>query len=313
MALEKNTALNVREALLRGQSFGSESLAPQLDLSKSALHGYQPQFGNYISNTGHRPSPIIPFLLEAPRGFAHLPNPDKARAALKQLMTTQAKSITGLRSGYNVEASDRQISHAGHMHSDPTKVTEEMSVVNYTWDERLGKPIQTFWMHFIRNLIADPVTTQPGIMTLGFGGTPTDMAADMYSFTMLFVEPDPLKRFVVEAWLVNGMWPTTSGVLESQYDPTAGADVPEIAIEFKGTPVSTFGVRQLAQAKLDKVNWINAGHQHQPAWLTAASADVTSADGGWTKGVAAAQASGKPIGAGPAGDGGGGNPQSSFE
>ena len=291
--------LSVREALMRGQSYGTESTAPQLDLSKSALHGYQPQFGNYISNTGHRPSPIIPFLLEAPRGFAFLPSPIKARSVLNQLMTTQAKSITGLRSGYNVEASDRQVSHAGHMHSDPTKVTEEMSVVNYTWDERLGKPIQTFWMHFIRNLIADPVTTQPGIMTLGYG-TPTDMAADMYSFTMLYVEPDPLKRFVVEAWLVNGMWPTTSGVLESQYDPSAGADVPEIAIEFKGTPVSTFGIRQLAQAKLNEINWLNAGHQHQPAWVTGPTADVESAEGGWLKGVAAAGERGTPL----AGEGG---------
>lgn len=276
--------LNIRDALLRGQSHGVESMAPQIDLTKSALHGYHPSFGNYIANTGHRPGQVLPFLLESPRGFNFLPNPDKARSVLKNLMEVQPKSITGLRTGYNVEASDRQITHAGHMHSDPTKVTEEISVVNYAWDERAGKPVQTFWMHFIRNLIADPVTTQPGIMNLGFG-VPTDLMADMYSFTMLFIEPDPLKRFVVEAWLINGMWPTTSGVLESQFDPTAGADVPEISIEFKGTPVSTYAIRQLAQAKLDEMNWLNAGHQHQPAWVTGPTADVARAEGGWKEGV----------------------------
>lgn len=268
---------------MRGMSYSNENMSPQMDLSKGMLHGHNPEFGNYVSNTGHRPSPIIPFLWEAPRGFDFLPNPEKARAVLKQLMETQAKNITGLRTGYNVEASDRQVTHAGHMHSDPTKVTEEMSVVNYVWDERLYKPIQTFWMHYIRNLIADPVTTQPGIMNLGYG-QPTDSLADMHSFTMLFVEPDPLKRYVVEAWLINGMWPTTSGVLESQYDPTAGADTPEIAIEFKGTPVSSYAIRQLAQTKLDEINWLNSGHQHQPAWITAPSSDVKAAPGGWLEG-----------------------------
>ena len=154
-------SLKIRDALMRGMSYSNENMSPQMDLSKGMLHGHNPEFGNYVSNTGHRPSPIIPFLWEAPRGFDFLPNPEKARSVLKQLMETQAKNITGLRTGYNVEASDRQVTHAGHMHSDPTKVTEEMSVVNYVWDERLYKPIQTFWMHYIRNLIADPVTTQP--------------------------------------------------------------------------------------------------------------------------------------------------------
>ena len=274
---------NIRHRMIRrtevnGTDYGINAphrdTRPSLDQSVGMLHGYQPNYGSYVSNTGYTPRNIIPILLEAPRGFAFLPDSSKAVATLKNLMESQAKTISGLRTGYEVSFSERQVSSAGHMMSDPSNVTEAISQVSYTWDERYGKAIQAFWKHYVRNLIADPTTNQPGVMNIWQGAVggngviqhePTEQLADFFSFTMLFIEPDPLRRYVFDAWLINNMIPHGTGIHESGYDVAADFAVPEVSIEFTGMPVQNMGVTQLAQDILTQINYIDAGPLHQGA------------------------------------------------
>lgn len=278
MARLKNTILG-NVAFTRGH--GGNNPTVDLSLQKAGQYGYQPNFEAYVSNTGYTPKNIIAILMEAPRGFRYLPDQNKWIATLKALMETQSKSITGLRRGVTVEHTDRQVGGAGHMQSDPTNVTEEQSVPTHLWDERYGAAINTFWQQFIRLFIMDPVTKQPGIMNLADVEQPTDALADMYSFTTLYIEPDPLRRSVVWAWLGTNMQPTSSGVLESQFDQTTGQPVPEISVEFKGMYVSNAGVRQLAQTILDGINYVNAGPMQRPAFVDAINAEVKDSENGY--------------------------------
>lgn len=283
----------LKETLIQNMSYaqGREGQSPQIDVSLGGQYGHAPNFGAYVSNTGYTPRNLISLLVEAPRGLRVLPNADKSIAVLKALIENQSKQITGLRTGLTVESSERAVGGAGHMQSDPTNVTEEISQPTHVWDERYGRPVHNFWQWYIRNLIAEPITKQPGIMSLVEDGV-DDQLADFFSFTTLYIEPDPLRRSVVEAWLVTNMYPTTAGVLESQMDPTAASEVPEISIEFRGMPVVSQGVRMFAQEQLDRLNWVNAGPMQRPAFVSKIEADINTGNGGYVDDVNAAAQSG---------------------
>lgn len=274
-----------------GHVRGRESLAPQVNLAVDGQYGYQPDHNTYVSNTGYVPQNIIPLLVEAPRGFSMLPDSDQLVATLKSLIETQSKNITGLSRGLTVEAGERQVGGAGHMQRDPNNVTEEQITPTHAYDERYGASISTFWSYVIRNLIADPATKQPGIMNINPDQV-DDLLADMYSFTTLYIEPDPLRRKVVHAWMVTNMFPLTSGIIESTRDLTTGQEVPELSIEFTGLPLQSRGVLEFAQARLDEINYVNAGPHQRPSFVDQIQADIKAANNGYAESIQRAAESG---------------------
>ena len=286
------TALSGDAALMDNVAYRKDTgSAGMIDMSLAgSLTDYQPDFGALVSNTAYTPRNIIPILLEAPRGYQKLTNPEKWVAVLKSLMETQSKTITCLRTGLDVEYSDRPVGGAGHMISDPVDVKEQMSTPTHVWDERYGKAIQKFWMSHIRNMIAEPVTKQPGIMNVT--NELTDMLNDVFTFTMLYIEPDPLRKYAIEAWMCTQMSPTNSGTIEVQMDPTAASTVPEISIEFKCVPINNKGVLELAQRILDEINYINAGPQNRPAFIDSVDANVAKGEKGYVENIAEAQQTG---------------------
>lgn len=276
----------LRGTLMEGvaHATGREGNAPQVDTSLGGQFGYQPSFDAYVSNTGYTPRNVIPILIEAPRGFQYLPDPQKWIATLKALIENQSKQITGLTAELTVEVSERPIGQGGHQQRDPTKVTETIPTVTHVWDERDGSPILNFWESYIRNLIEEPTTGQPGLMNLT-DEPPSDRLADMYSFTTLYIVPDPLRRFVVRSWMDTNMFPLSSGSIESQYDATAGQEVPELSVEMAGIPVRNQGVDNFAQQILDGLNYVGAGPMQRPAFVDQIQADVTASEQGYVEGL----------------------------
>ena len=244
---------------------------PIFDVQEGLLHGYQPNFNRYNSNSAYSPRNVIPFLMDAPLGFNWFPDPDFMVGTLKSLMTTQYKTISGLKNGVNATYKDRQVSNAGHMFYDMTNVTEEISKVTVTWDERYGRSINRFWEIVIRGTGMDPITKQPGVCNFDFDiDPPTTWLNNFYSFAMLFVVPDPLMRYADEAWLMIGMAPETSGSFDYGYEFGEIKDS-EISIDFVGTPIRGPGVMQLAQDKLNERVYTNAGPLNQPPPFTRAA------------------------------------------
>lgn len=283
----------LRGTTLKGVSYaaGRGDQASMLDLSMSGQYAYQPNFGAYVNNAGYPPRNLIALLVDPPRGIKYLPDRAKFVAVLKSLIETQSKTITGLRTGLTVESTDRALGTAGHMQSDLSKVTESISQPTHVWDERYGRPIHNFWQYYIRMLMAEPLTQQPGVMNLA-GDVPTDLLPDFYSFTTLYIEPDPLRRGVIEAWMVTNMMPTMTGDLESQLDMESAAGTPEVSIEFKGIPVNSPDIRRYAQEKLNELNYVNAGPMQRPAFLDSIQADISAAEKGYMEDVQAAARSG---------------------
>lgn len=283
----------LRGTLIEGLSFnqGREDQVRKTDLSLGGQYGYQANFDAYVSNTGYRPQNIIAILLEAPRGFQYLPNPEKSIAVLKALIENQSHQITGLNRGLEIESSERPLGAGGHMQQDPTNVTETQSTPTHVWHERHGAPIHSFWEWYVRNLIADPITKQPGLMNLS-DDPPDDHLADMYAFTTLYIEPDPLRRHVVEAWLSTNMYPTEVPTIESQKDATTGQDIPELSMEFASLVMRSAGVREFAQELLDNLNYVNAGPMQRPSFVEGIQPDIEAAEHGYLEDLESAAQSG---------------------
>lgn len=279
----------LRDELLQNLGYTADGKAPGIDLSKGGQFGYQAEQGAYVNNTGYVPRNIIPILIKAPRGFDLFPEKEKAVwiGALRSLIENQSKTITGLRTGLTLEWSERQFSKAGHMQQDPLDVKEVMSAPVHAWDERYGKVISRFWNSLVRLLIQDPQTNQPGIMNI-VEQAPTDHLADFYTFTVLYIEPDPLRNKVLDAWLVTNMAPSTITELESTMDVAGGKEVPEISVEFTGIPYMNDGVTAVAQEILDQINYVNAGPQQRPAFIDKIGADIKAAQSGYVEDIAAA-------------------------
>lgn len=275
----------LRGRLLNGQvhNAGRTNQTAQINVARHGPYGYQPNFEAYVSNTGYRPQNVIALLMEAPRGFQYLPQPGQSIAVLKALIENQSHQITGLQRGLEIESAERPLGAGGHMQQDPTNVTEVQSTPTHVWHERYGAPIHAFWEWYVRNLIAEPITKQPGFMNVDGSENDGDHLDDVYSFTTLYIEPDPLRRHVVEAWLSSNMYPTEVPGIESQKDVTGGQDIPEVSIEFASLVMRSAGVRSLAQEILDNLNYINAGPLQRPAFVNGPHPDIAAAENGYTE------------------------------
>ena len=267
------------DAILSGE-FTEGYSAPMVDLRLGAQQGHAPDLGAFLNNQAYVPRPLIPLLMEAPLGMDYLPDPQFRIAALKSLMETQAKSISGLNSTLTVETAEHIVGNGGEMQEEYTKVSRQRSNPSYTWQNRYGNAIGNYWDEYILMLINDPDTMRPGIAMLA-DLPPTDLLADMYSFTMLFIEPDPTGTSVVKAFLVTNMFPKNGAETTARREMGSSMETPEVQIEFTGLTQSNLGVRLLAQAMLDNIRFANSSPMYAPAFLQGISADVAAAGTGY--------------------------------
>jgi hypothetical protein len=270
----------VTNAILSSE-FTSGYTAPMLDLRYGGEQGYAPNLSEWVSNQAYIQRPLIALLIEAPLGFRFMNDPTFWIAALKNLFETNAKSITGLNSSIEVDwGSENPVSGGGEMQQDFTDVKRQRSIPVFTWVEKYGRPIQTFLYEWITNLIADPDTKVANIATLGVGNQ-IDLLADMYSATVLFIEPDPTQRKVIKAWLCTNMAPKGTGDILGRRELSSAMENQELQIEFTALTSSNLGVRAFAQTVLNSINYTNANPNMQPSFVSALQADVVAAQGGY--------------------------------
>ena len=262
------------DAILTGDF--SRGHAPMLDLQYGAQSGYAPNLTEWVSHQSYISKNLVCLLIEAPRGFQSLPEPQWWVSALKQLVEVHAKSIDGFAAGLKVDTFDNAVSGGGEMQQDPTNVTRERSNPSFVFVEKYGRPIQNFIYEWITNLIMDPDSKVPNISTLP-GVRPGDLLADMYGATMLFFEPDPTFTSVSKAWLTTNMYPLLTGDILGKRDLTAPGQEAVLTINFSGLSQSTLGVRAFAQTLLDSINITNANPNLRPAFMQNIAADVAAA------------------------------------
>lgn len=271
----------VAEAILQnGKAFSAGHQNPMVDLQYGGQMGYAPDLTEWVSNQAYVRRNLICLLVEAPKGFNLLPNPEQWVATLRALVELHPISIEGLNATLTVETTETPVGGAGQMHEDFVDVKEERSQPTFKWNEKYGMPVASFLRGWITHLMMDPATKFANVSTFN-GRRPSDMLADMYSMTCAFIEPDPTHTKVVKSWLVTNMWPKGTGEITGRRDLTAQGESVSYDVQFTGISQFGVGVDAFAQRLLDGINITGANPYNRNAFVDKISAEVTSARKGY--------------------------------
>lgn len=284
------SSIRPSDIILGGKSYASGRENAILDLKYGGQMGFQPDYPSYLSNAAYVKRNLIPFLVQAPRGFNDLDPTGKMIETLKALVELHPKSIEGLNSTLRVEFSETAFGGAGEMQQDVTNVTRERSSPAFTWTEKYGKPINRFLDFWITGLLMDPNTKYPGVVMNDLRSIPLDLLPDYTAATMLFVEPDPTHTKVVEAWLCTNMMPDTGGDNTGRRDLTASGETADYSITFSAITQVGHGVRRFGQQLLDNLRMTNVNPNYRPAFIDSITADVEKYSG-YSEAIAAASQS----------------------
>lgn len=271
-------ARSVSTLIKNNQAYAEFSFAPTVDLRMGGQNGFIPDFRSYLSNSAYVQRNVIPFLLEYPRGFDHMPNTAVWIGTLKALVETQAQSIEGLNGTVSVEYVSNAIGASGEQQEDFSQVTRARSTPSFTWVEKQGRPIHTFFNGWIFYLIAHPDTQTPMIGSLEMNkGKYFDFLPDFNSMSVLFVEPDPFQRRVIEAWLCVNMMPKGSGELNGKRDIASAMSDRKVTVEFTAMTMMSMGVNQFAQAMLNQLNYIGLNPHNRRSAIETVRVDIAKA------------------------------------
>lgn len=274
----------LRDTILSDQGHAIGRHAPMVDLKHGGQQGYMSDYPSYVSSARYIRRNVIPILLEAPRGFQDLQNPEKYVETLKALVELHSTAVEGLQSTVNVEMSETPMGGAGEMQQDVMNVTRERSTPTFTWPEKHGNPINTFLESWIFNLMMDPDTKYPRVITTG-NAEVEDLLPDYNSMTVLFLEPNDTHTKVVKAWLCTNMKPMTGGEnIGSKEIGTGGQEV-EHSVEFSAITQVGQAVLDMAQRILDEMNLTGANPHRRAAYIDQITADVRKGDAGYREAI----------------------------
>jgi len=103
----------------------------------------------------------------------------------------------------------------------------------------------------------DPDTKTALVSTLqsyhDAGSDLLEMTPEMYSWTMLYIEPNITHTKVVHAWLCSNMWFDNNGAIEGSRDGT-GKGIKEISVTFSPITMMDVHVRNFAYRVLQTLN-----------------------------------------------------------
>jgi hypothetical protein len=263
----------IADAILNGTTaYAGGHNAPMVDLQYGGQMGFAPDLAEWVSNQAYIRRNLICLLVEAPKGFNLLPNPNYWIATLRSLVELHPLSIEGLNAGLEVEVTETPVGGAGQMQEDITDVKETRSSPVFRWNEKYGMPIAAFFRGWITNLLMDPNSKVANINTLST--KPTDMLSDITSATMIFIEPDPTFTKVVKSWLVTNMMPKGTGEITGRRDLTQAAEPVTYDITFTGIAQYGVGVDAFAQTLLTGISLTGANPQNRPAFVQAITQDI---------------------------------------
>lgn len=262
--------------LLGDQAFGSQLSAYVNDPTYGGQGGWSNDYTQWLNNQAYVSKQIFAVCLEAPGFFNYMNNPNKWVEIFRAMFETHVRTIEGLNSGLGVEFDEHPVGGAGEVQHEPTnsRRTQSNPVIGIV--DKVGLPFQNFLRCWIQYGIMDPDTKYALASNLATQDRP--WTADMYTGTVLFVEPDAAHNRVNRAWLCTNMMPHGNGEETGRRDLTAGGELLTLSIEFTALTQVGVGVRALAQAILDQMNRSNANPYLRPAFIDGVDSDVAAAD-----------------------------------
>lgn len=272
------------DALLSNEAFARGATNPMLNLSNGGQFGWAPDLANWVSNQAYVPRNLCCVLLEAPKFFQLMPEPQRWVQSLKAMFELHARTIEGFKAGLTVEVAEHAVGGGGEMQQEFTDVKRERSEPTFGFIEKYGAPIQTLLENWIMYGLMSPDTKYAAVGTLG-QNAPADMLADWYTASALFYEPDPTHRKVVRAWISTNMFPKGTGEITGKRDQNTAGEIRELSVEFTAVSQYGLGTRVFAQQILDSINLAYANPNNRPAFIQQIAPDVAAAANGYKSGI----------------------------
>jgi len=247
-----------------------------LNLAEGGQQGPLTDPKKWTSSATYVRQKLIAVLIEAPRFMQYMDNGEERIAMLKAIVELLPTSVTGLSSKLDVTFSESKVSNAGEMHHTMTQVVRTPSTPSFVLPEKEGKAIFNFFTQWITELLADPETGHPGLITKEkyiSEGSP-EFLPDAVSMSVLFFEPSKDLTRVTSAWLCANMQPKTSGDDAGERVIGEANATVEHTIEFTATTQIGKAVIDLAQKYLDDLNQKGFRPEALPAFYDKVSSDV---------------------------------------
>lgn len=262
-----------RDTLLgQNMGYGEFVNSPMVNLAIGGQNAYQSDLRYFHANTDYVRRNLIVKVLQAPRGFQFLDNPDAYYRALKGIVEMHAQTWDGFNRTLTVNSVEGAVSGASEVQHTPSNVTRQRSDPTMTIREKYGRPVQRFFESWITELIMDPDSKVPGIATRA--NRPSDLLPDIYSMTICAFEPDPSFTKVNSAWIITNMYPTTAGDFTGRRDKTADGEELMLSIPFTGIQQVGVAVDRFCQALLDAMPKTGTNPNLKPAFINAVEPDV---------------------------------------
>lgn len=270
---------------LQDGAHANGSLQPMINLaSGGGYNGWSPDLAAWHSNAADMRGQLHCILLDAPKFFSLMPQPEKWVECLKNLFEVHMKTWEGFNGTLKADFEEHDVGGAGEKHQEVANVTRERTVPTSTFIDKYGNPGQTLLYNWIIYGMMDPDAKYAMVSTLP-GERPTDLLPDWSSASALFYEADPLHRRVVRSWVVVNMMPQSSGEITGRRDLSAGRELNTVSVEWTGIAQFNLGGSNFAQGILDTINITNAVPHLRPSFVDKISADVEAAQVGFKVGA----------------------------
>ena len=257
---------------------------PMLDPKYGGQFGWATNPAEWYSAQAHLPRHLIPIVLETPRFFKHMPNPEYWVAAWKLFFEKHARKIEGLKAGLTVEVVEHDFGGGGEKFQEYANVTRERSTLSVSAIEKYGNVWQEFWGRVITYGMMDPETKTP-LSTVLDGADLSDNLADWYSGTIAFIEPDATGKRCRHCWIGANIWPHSNGPIEGTMDKTSALTLKDLSLEFSITAFYGQGTRVFGQELLDGIAKTWANPSLRKSFITEVSADVAAVTKGYKESV----------------------------
>lgn len=265
--------------LTAGEAYSANSSAPMTDLTHGGQFGWSPDLRYWLHDNKHVERNLKAVVLSFPRFVNYMPNPEKWKAAIKNLIETHPMTIEGFNAELKPEFDDTPIGGGGEVMQTLVDMKRARSEPVTTYKELYGRPIQKLLEMWMLYGMMEPETKVALVRTLSGHSAedPGDWLADWFTMSAMFYTTDPTEWYVDKSWVCVNMAPMEMGPVIGKKDQNTAGETLALSIPWTAISAYNSGTIAFAQQYHRSLVMTNANPILRPSFISNIDPDVLSA------------------------------------